>query len=155
MHDYHIEIRDEVFRTIPMLLEEDWSDTYRFKSRNISIWDRWLYTTGDEDLLNDMSLEDSAKNSAKFLKFHTLLLDKYEVLFAKPSMSDDWKIYKKNSYKTLIYESMDDRPIFIILELELIYFQVGDYTSVVYFTDEKLMSKIDGLVELSGLKYIK
>jgi len=90
-----LEIRDEVFRTMPMILEEDWSDTYRFKSRNISIWDRWLYTTGDEHLLNDMSLEDSAENSAKFLKFHTLLLDKYEVLFANPSMSDDWKIYKK------------------------------------------------------------
>jgi len=151
---FSLEIRDEVFRTMPMLLEEDWCDTYRFKSRNISIWDRWLYTTGDEHLLNDMSLEDSAKNSAKFLKFYTLLLDKYEVFFANPSMSDDWKIYKKKSDKTLTYESMDDMPIFIILELELIYFEVGDYTSVVYFTDEKLMSKIDELVELSGLKYI-
>ena len=150
-----LELRDKVFKAIPMLLEEDWTDSHKLQSKNISIWDRWLYTTGDEHLLNDMSDDDSVKYNARFLKFHTLILDKYEVLFANPIVSDDWQIYKEERNEILRHESLEDTPMFIVVELKLIYFMVGDYTSVVYFADEELVNELDELVSLAGLEYVK
>lgn len=150
-----LEARDKVFRAMPILLKDDWGDTNSFQSLNISIWDRWLYTTGDEHLLNNMSLEEITKNTAKFLKFHTLLLlDRYEVFLANPIINDDWEIYKKNSNEKLTYQSIEDMPMLIVPKLKFIYYFIGDYTSVISFANKKIMDEIDELVKLSKLEYI-
>ena len=149
--------RELLLSTFSMLFEEDWQDSDKLNYCAISIWDHWLATTNEYHLLIDVHPIEQRRRDDKFRLLNASIIENLNVFNA--TYRKKWR-FKETRCKHELYRRLDpsyhkDSFLLLLPEIKAIYSYEGDDTTVMWYQDGALLTKFDGWVEQSGLKYIQ
>jgi hypothetical protein len=149
---------NEILSVFPMLKSEFWDEPPSLTYRAVSIWDRWLYSTDDEHLLEASSDEEYAERCAKFATLDRSIASNTNIYLVS---GRPWPRFKELRDSEHLIHRLSPRYrkggwMLVLPDLQIIYTS-GDgdeHTRVTYFRDAKLAEPFDEWVEKAGLKYI-
>ena len=149
--------RDALLASFPMLREEEPFDSPLLDYRAVSVWDRWLYSSGEAHLIAEASARAKRKWNEMFESLDRLVLNGTQHVFVSWSpgplflgVEDNveragWSIRPGNSFVLLLpvlgvfYTSGDNDP----------------HTRVTYRLKHASAEPFDLWVQQSGLKYVR
>lgn len=144
-----------------MLLEDDWQDSEQLTYCAISIWDHWLYTRDNTNLLKHVTSLEQESRDRKFREPHKYIIDNLTIYSAIRKKHKRW-LFKETRSKQELHRRLDPnysrskRSFMLLLpEIKAIYSYEEDDTAVMRFQDEALLSKFDAWVENSELEYVQ
>lgn len=141
-----------------MLKSECWDESPLLTYRAVSIWDHWLYLSGDEDMLVAKSHEEYLERCAKFEALDTSIASNTSVYLVAGGRVPRFKELRcrENLIHRLSPNYRNGGFMLALPDLRMIYTS-GDrdeHTRVTYYQDADLAKPFDSWVSKAGLQYI-
>jgi len=147
---------EEVF---PMVFNSpDWQDSEKLHYCAISPWEYWLHTKDEEHFLENVSCAEQFRRDTLFRELHKKIIDNLHIYNVK--MHKNKLKVKETRCKEELYWRLDPKysksgHLLLLPEIEAVYYNSTDDTSIMYYQNRELLGSFDKWVEEAGLKYVQ